>query len=289
LRIPIPLKNALRGIEVANQADITFRIVGNKALFAPWLAARKAPANSDFHPYLDIHADRDRFMSRQWPDLSRLALAAYPISELLGGRAPLPDPSMITINGHFGQEPPQLAARQVYEELHARPQSGDFFPIPRLPENLAQQGQEVLAMCNDPPPNDSPLPLTKVANRVLPYLSAAEGRQVLLAIDQAPCMTRLYGTQAKWRDLLFRIADRDARGIANAASELLETGQGSTEIRTRYLLGMAMLGSLASGDAPRALASWSAYGSKAFVNKPHDIAFELMLAHATRLAGSSGS
>src|SRR5262249_7468631 len=169
-----------------------------------------------------------------------------------------PDPSLITINGHFGQEPAQLAARQVFEALHALPRDAELFPIPAsLPDNLARQGRDIVNMCLDPPPNDSPLVITKIANRVLPYLSPAEGRRVLLALEQSPCMNTLYGTQIKWRALLPAIADRNAKAIADAATDLLDNGQGSTEIRTRYLLGMAMLGDVATGDKARALKYWT--------------------------------
>ena len=41
-----PMKTQLPDVEIANQSDITLRIVGNKALFQPWLDQRPMPGNS---------------------------------------------------------------------------------------------------------------------------------------------------------------------------------------------------------------------------------------------------
>jgi hypothetical protein len=43
---------------------------------------------------------------------------------------------------------------------------------------------------------------------------------------------------------------------------------------------MAMLGNIGAGDRPAALALWEKYSTRAFGNKPPDLAFELFLAHA---------
>ncbi len=275
------LKATLRGIEIANQADITSRIIGNKALWKPWLEARKTPANSDFYPYVDVNADRDRYLRHGWPDISNIAMSAYPISEILGGRPVLPTPSAISINGHFGPLQPQLAARLVAESLLGQPEGPEVALIPtRLGEQLLDQGNEIIRMCIDPPDDDAPLVLTKISNRVLPYLSPTEGRRVLAALDQAPCFKALSGPQTEWRTLLTHIADRNAKGIGESAEALLQSGQGVTEIRTRYLLGMAMLGLVGAGEPARARVLWGAYSRRAFGDKPPDLAFEIFLAHA---------
>jgi hypothetical protein len=65
------MKTQLRNVEIANQSDITLRIVGNKALFQPWLDQHPMPGNSDFVPYLDSNADRDRFFSQGMDGIGR--------------------------------------------------------------------------------------------------------------------------------------------------------------------------------------------------------------------------
>jgi len=276
------VREKLRQLDVAHQPDITFRIVGNKAMFRPWLDARPVAANSDFVPYLDNHADRDRFLGSDWSDLPYLALSVFPIPEILGGRAPLATPSSLSINRHFGPEPLWLAAREVKEILFGPDYRSDILTIPAgLPENLANQGLEILNRCSEPPPGDSPYATARLGVRVLPYLSPTEGRAVIAALTPTACLTALYGAQLPWQELLRHVANRNPGGFGPVADSLLENGQGATEVRARYLLGLAMLGRIASGEPARARTLWDKFGAQAFVGgAAPDLAFEMLRAHA---------
>jgi len=282
--LPRRIRDTLKQLDIAHQPDITFRIVGNKAMFRPWLDARPVAPNSDFFPYLDNHADRDRFLGSNWSDLPFLALSVFPIPEILGGREPLATPSSLSISRHFGPEPVWLAARLVKEILFGPDYRSDIFTIPGgLPEHLANQGQEILNQCAAPPPGDSPYAATRLGTRVLPYLSPTEGRAVLAALTPAPCLTALYGTQQQWPELLRHVANRNPRGFGPLAGSLLENGQGGTEVRARYLLGIAMLGYLGSGEPGRAMELWDKYAARAFAaGAAPDLAFEMLRAHASR-------
>ena len=111
-------RKLLRQVEVANQSDLTIRIIGNKAMLKPWLDAYPVPVNSDFAPYLDVNADHDRFLRRVWPDLHGVARSAFPIAEILRARPMLPTPSSISDASNFGgRDPPWLVARWVLETL----------------------------------------------------------------------------------------------------------------------------------------------------------------------------
>ena len=84
--------------------------------------------------------------------------------------------------------------------------------------------------------------------RVLPYLSPSEGREVLTALANAPCLRDLQGAAAKWPVLLRHVAARDAQGFGKVAEEMLFAGQGNNPVKTRYLLAMAMLGHIHTGQ-----------------------------------------
>jgi spermidine synthase len=215
-RLSPQTRRQLRRLDIANLSDITFRLVGNKAMFKPLLDARPVPANSDFVPYLDSHADRDRFLQKGWPDLHNLATTRFPIAETLGGRPPLATPSALSITTHFGSDPAWLPARLLKETLLGPAAGPDAIPIPaNLPEELARQGNQVIELCNHPPRDDRPGAAAILGSVVLPFLSPAEGRDVLAALGRAACLDLLPGSQAR------AVWDQYARqALGNAPPEL---------------------------------------------------------------------
>jgi spermidine synthase len=56
------LEDLLAAVDVRTAADIGVRRIGNKAELTAFIASLHAPANSDYHPYVDQNAVRRRFM-----------------------------------------------------------------------------------------------------------------------------------------------------------------------------------------------------------------------------------
>ncbi len=275
------MKERLNRLDIHNQSDVTFRIVGNKALFHPWLTAQAVAANSDYVPYLDVNADRDRFFDRVWPDFIGVALSSYPIAELLGGRPPLPTPSALTITRQFGPEPLWLAARMVFESVFGNLQGPDIAPIPgNLPPDLANQGAFVIGECAHPPPGDDGLAAGRFGARILPYLSPPEGIGLVAAFHDAACLRIDPAAPASWPQLLRAVAARDGKAFGQIADDMLHAGAGATRARARYLLGMAMLGRIEAQQPERALALWSQYAKTALGGNPPDLEFNLLRARA---------
>jgi hypothetical protein len=273
-------RSALRHVDIANQADITLRVVGNKALFQPWLEQYPHPANSDFVPYLDSNADRDRFFSRGWPEVIEIALSPVPIAEVLGARPAYPTPSALSIAPVFGPELPWAAARMLREKLVGAPPTADALPIPtNVPPAFSGQGEAILNDCAKPQAGDPAFMPARIALRVLPYLSPEEGRDVLNAMRSYDCMAALSGAHARWRSFLEAVARRDAATFGTLADELLTAGEGRNADRTRYLLSMAMLGRISGGDRERARALWTQYSP--LLGPPRqDLVLQLLYAHA---------
>jgi hypothetical protein len=279
-RLSPSIRAQLRAITVATQSDITFRIAGNKALLAPWLAGHAVAANSDFAPYLDTHADRDRFLGAGGSDIQQLAQSVWPMAEVLGARPPLPTPSSISITAQFGPNPSWLAARLVARDLLGPDVRPEALPIPSLPERLARQGEYILAQCRSPEDGDAVAGAARLGTRVLPYLSPTEGRDVLAKLDNAACLRALYGTQQQWRELLRAVAGRNAQEFGPVAERMLESGQGVTPIRAQYLLGLALLARAAAGDAGGARGLWDKYAGRALAGKPPDFDLDVLRARA---------
>lgn len=279
-RLSPEIRQWLSRLDVANDADMTLRVMADKALLGPWLKGKAVPANSDFHPYVDTHADRDRFIGHSVA-LPGLALSAYPIPELMGVRPPLPAGTLVSINQHFGVKSPAVYSRLLAEDLARRPTAQARPVPPDLPPALLQEARQILADCRNPPLGDAPYAISGLLIKVAPYLSAADGRALVQSLSGAACLTTLREREAPWAALLQGMLDRTPRVIGSAATQLLENGQGATPVRARYLLGMAMLGHLAGGQRQQALDAWQAHAARALGDKP--AGFELEVLHALAL------
>lgn len=273
-------RQLLAAFEVAGQADVTYRVLGNKAVFEPYLQRQAVPANSDYRPYLDSHADQDRFMGRGWPEILSLVYSSYPIAQMLAQRPGQPDEMLSTINRHFGNDPPHLAARLTLDELGLSP--APFRAGPWLDEKSVALGRQIAANCRFPPPGDAPFAAAAYAIKVLPFLSPQMAGRVLQRAENDPCFTLLEGGQVEWKHLVEGVAAGDPQAVAQAAEALLASGEGKTETRGRYLLGMALTGYLGMHDTRQAQRIWQTYATPMLGGKPPSLALELLHAHAAK-------
>jgi hypothetical protein len=147
------------------------RVIGNKALFKPWLDARQAPANSISFPISTSTRTVTGFCARGGRIISALALSAFPLAETFGARPPFPTPSSFSSNRHFGSPPPWIAAQGIKQSVAGPAWKLDARPFGSGVTNTARRGLEILDQCATPPP-DNPLAGTVgLASGVLPYLS----------------------------------------------------------------------------------------------------------------------
>jgi spermidine synthase len=77
------LRRDLARVGLLTLQDLEMRRIGSRYLLQPVFAASGAPANSDFFPYLSLHAPRSRYLRTDAADLTRLHLAPIPITEML--------------------------------------------------------------------------------------------------------------------------------------------------------------------------------------------------------------
>jgi len=263
-------------LEVRSNGDFTVRLIGDKALLGPWLKARDVPANSDFRPFLDTHADRDRFVGGGWP-ASHIEGELSPnlLPQLLGGRPSFETPADITLNTHFGDQAPALAAQRVFERLLGLPMRVPAHPVARVVEAAAA---DLLAACRQPPNGDAPYAMVRIAGTVLPYLSAEQGRVLLERLRGQACLQMPGAAGDAWRELLARVAARDP-ALARSADALLQAGEGRTPVRARFLLGLALAGHLAAGDRAGARAAWARHGEAVAPPAQRNLALQILVAH----------
>src|SRR5882672_9687625 len=76
----------LRRVHVNSMQDIEVRRIGGKRSLAPMFASYDVPANSDYYPYLDLHAAKYRFLHQSADELTGLLSYSVPVVALLEGR-----------------------------------------------------------------------------------------------------------------------------------------------------------------------------------------------------------
>ena len=271
-RLPDAVRATLHRLEVRNQADVALRVIGNKRFWRPWIETRSAPANSDFAPYLDTHADYDRFVGKGWGDVATLVHSApFPMAELLAGRQPFPAGVTPTATRQFGDDSPALMARIATEALTGAPSL--------RADAVAKRGLQIVEDCRHPPNGDKPYALAGLAIKVLPYLPRADALAVVAAAEPLPCFQDLHPQQAFWPVLLRHVAAGDAIGFGAAAERLLDDGQGATPVRAQYLVGMGLLGRLNAGDTAAAQAIWAKHQPRLGA-QPLNLSLEILQAHA---------
>jgi predicted membrane-bound spermidine synthase len=248
------LSLALRRIDVAGPGDIDARRIGDKALFAPVLARSLAHANSDYEPYLDQHAEQDRYLGRSASALIRLALEPLPVLELLRVRASWTESTPEIRHRHYGIAHPTAIATASLQRALGAPAEAISRGTALDPAALAQAVGFVDA-CAAPPGGD---PVAAYFNAMLraAHLAPGDAGRWLDAIDSLRCATELDGPATGWRALARGVARRDAVALRDSARTLLDAGEGRTPSRLLYLVAAGMAGALATGDPNAARAIW---------------------------------
>jgi spermidine synthase len=271
------LRMDLKRLDIITPQDLAIRKLGNKKLFAPWLAISDTPANSDYHPYLDQHASRDRFMDLNAFELINLSMASLPMVEMLGARLPWTETS-VTPAPHWQQPHPAFGATLLRDLLMQRPLT--------MPPNMQQvdwrnavaSATQILNACKAPPNGDAVHALLNFAFVAIPYLRPQENAQLMQAINTYECVTMLNEQERLWLNLMDAVGQRNGEAMAGSASALLSAGLDNTPARKRYLLAMGMLGNLSVNRASEARKIWQTLAPQVYGNSSPPLFFKIMAA-----------
>jgi len=266
------LAKELWKVHVLSAGDLDARFIGSRATLEPLFRSYAMPANSDFHPVLDLHAARHRFTEKSASDIVAMLNAGVPALEMLE-----PARSLRPVNPlHEG-----AYAFQRVENTRLARYARDFLlrPAPPAPEDVSSQLQKDLEVvklrlveCREPRDKDVWLhSLANVARTLNPYLPPDEAEAVWAKIASAPCHDGLHEFQRRWIALFRAVGQRDA-GQAGQLAEVLLATQVDLGIENReYLLIAGMTGHIAAGAPARAKTLWDHYSprlSRAAYNQP---------------------
>jgi hypothetical protein len=268
----------LRRVHVSSVQDIEFRRIGGKRSLGPLFLSYGVPANSDYYPYLDLHAAKYRFLHQTADELVGLLSYSVPVVAMLeGGQSHRADPEG---EGQEYLEPLELARRAAYAKdylVSAKPP--EPVAIPRPFQKDLELVRERLVECRDVGRSDIWLHALYELSRTLnPMLSSDEAAAVWDRIERAPCSTQLTADERQWISLFRAVGERSAPDMARIAEALLAK---QTELplgHRQYLIAAGMTGYLAQGKRAEAAALWNRYPADA--DRLGDIGLRLLHAHA---------
>jgi len=268
----------LRRVQVNSVRDLEVRRIGGKRALGPMFSSYGVPANSDYYPYLDLHAAKYRFLHQSADELTGLLVYSIPVVALLEGRKSAPADA-----GRGGQE-----YLEALETARRAAYARDYLISPNPPEPVAipRQFQKDLELvrarlieCRDVGRSDIWFhSLYELARTLNPMLSADEAKAVWDRIERAPCSSHATPDERQWIGLMRAVGERAAPEMARSAEALLAKPSDLPGGHRQYLMAAGMAGYLAQGKRAEAAALWNRYPADA--DRTGDVGLRLLYAHA---------
>jgi spermidine synthase len=253
----------LRRVHVRTIGDIELRRIGGKKIMAPFFATYGVPANSDFHPYLDRHAARHRFMQSSARELTQFGQDGVPVIAILEGARPERRP--ISYAGDDYLKAMELARRGAHAYAFL---TGTGYPEPRSIPATLQKDLELLRLrgldCLDSGRSDIwRQSAYQVARLVNSALTERDATAIWQRVERSPCMKLLDKEDRDWFTLYSAIGRRDAAAMAAIGRRLLEGTEPLKSGQVQYLLTAALTGEIARAKMDEAVALWNKYAQTA--------------------------
>ncbi len=241
-----PLSHDMRRVGLARVQDLELRRIGSRALLQPTFAALSAPSNSDYFPYVSLHAPRSRYLGESAVDLTRLHVAPIPVAEMLDPYVQRNDQPHTT-GSYFAPAQSRDTAARLVQALSTDALTathGDVAPAIR-------EGLESGACAG--PVEDEHLLMQRLgwlAGATNPYLRGKSLDRMWDRLGQRLCSDRLSPEIRDWFLLHRAVGRRDAPAMLQISRRLIATaGLQSNLSELDYLLAAGLTGALASGDA----------------------------------------
>lgn len=272
-----PIAKELAKVEIHTPSDLLVRIIARRDIIEAYLADQSVPTNSDYYPFVDLHAGQARFARKNVEVFSSWLQAPLPLLEMLS-REQL-DFEAVTKTSYLSR----LAHIETADWLFRRIVDG--VAEGALTENvnlLATWLSEAAGYCEDDfDLNRWFVYVQDLMVASLPYMSPEKGVRLLDAVDRSECEGQQFPLVLSWFDLYRAVAKRDASSMAEKGRELMEImpadGPG---IRRSYLLDATMLGEAAQDRYSEAQDLWRQYGADVYGDGPLPGHMQLLTAMA---------
>jgi spermidine synthase len=210
----------LARVGIHSLPDIQSRYLGNKRLLLPLVNATPVPANSDYFPFVDLNAVKQRILRRNAAELAGLQTLPIPFFELTTGSMDTRARTLPSPNGIYARDRMTADAVAIHSALLRMDTEG----VPELME------RELLALYS--PADRCVKPHTQrawlrsafeIAATTSAPLSAAELQPMWKAISELPCARALQSGDRVMLELFAAVARRDIRQTVALGESLFAT------------------------------------------------------------------
>jgi spermidine synthase len=270
----------LRRVHVASIDDLRIRRIGGKAVLAPLFASYGVPANSDFRPYLDLHAAKYRFLQQSAGELVELGIAAVPALPMLEHATERQTSSPTDAGDEYLDKAEYIRRARYARDFLLRAVPPEPRGIPRQLQKDLELARTRLIDCREPEKYDIWLhALYQIARTLNPLLGAEDSAAVWERFEHSSCTRSLAPEQLAWIAMFKAVSRRDAATMAAGAESLLALRSDLPGGHRQYLMAAGMTGYLAQGDRAHAAALWARYPNDAG-GGAEDLTLRLLAAHA---------
>lgn len=271
---------ATYGINAAD--DFLMWKLAEKKTLLPLIRSFDVPVNSDYFPYLDLHASKTRFLGKDATEMAGLIDAAIPVLEMLGEVPPLYSTERQHAGPHFFRTRSMFQASAVRQHLLGEKSAVGAQPAPGLQGDLAlvrlnmlecAQGREVEGW------SDAVLTIAAETNA---HQSPADASRMWTYLETSSCPQTMTPLRKMWLSLFKAVGSRDAEQILDLSDKLLSQTNNISSRQRVYLLMAAMTSALALHDDKKAMALWEQYGQRVFqMGGEPGFVFKLLVAHSS--------
>jgi spermidine synthase len=239
----------LAGVGLKSANDFLVRKSGSMPLIEAVLAQSPIPANSDYFPFLDLHAGRARYREQTANMFHSWGVAPLPLLELLGMEAF--DFGAVTREPAFHRTVLTGQARSLHDAI----KGGENRSVSAL--GAAAAVVDLLSESCDATKHEDIwlLGLHTIAEQSLPYLAPADATSLLATALPDDCAAKLSPRLGVWTDLYRAVAARNGQRMVDAGEAALQESD-VDDGRLLYALNAAMLGNLAIQQPGRTLQLW---------------------------------
>ena len=242
------LRAELQRVGIRSVADFHSRKIGDNHTLGPMFAAVSVPANSDFHPFVDLHAPRARFLRQNAMELPALTLLPIPFLELLD-QADVPAETLEPSTGSA-----VIRDRYVMRALDIRHallsgRSDALDPASARYLWLGTRNDACTAASDQTAWLDA---VRNLSDDTAAYLNSAELQEIWASILSSPCYREGAGDGKTWAELFAAIARRDASGIVRLGTQLLTPPPRRSDGDIAYLTTVTAAAYLHLGENARA-------------------------------------
>ncbi|MDN5940306.1 MAG: hypothetical protein L0H94_00360 [Nitrospira sp.] len=281
------IRAELEPFAIKKAEDFTLLRIADLATLEPLLKVGNVPINSEYFPFLDLHAAQTRFLQHSAEEILNLAKAPIPLLEMIEGASlPFDVVQAGRKSKHFRRFE-ALQAWHAHQYLWGSINGNE--PGPALLQDLALVKLRLFT-CDGVSRTDGWLDaLVSVSGKVNVFQTAVDASRFWDGVERAPCFSSLDETQKTWVALLRAVGSRQPEAMSELAERLLALKVNQTEYRRSYLLTAAMTGTLVQHDYAKTLALWDQYKASVGQGRQPALAFQLLVAHAVLRPNAIGS